>query len=105
MITVVRKTIEHPSGDPILRTSRECTSRGGAIRVKCTDCGWTGYRRGLECCCYDEYAWYCRPWSPGPGCPSGILYGCPRCATKKTKARGHRFPGDAMSGPHNEPQL
>lgn len=53
-------------------------TRGYAVR--CDRCNWRGYRNGLQCECYDEYAYYCRPWSPGPGCPSGILYRCPRCA-------------------------
>lgn len=55
-------------------------------RVDCLNpaCGWIGYRKPHplnECACYDEYAWYCRPSSPGPGCPNGAnLYAnCPRC--------------------------
>jgi hypothetical protein len=51
------------------------------IRVRCTDCGWTGYRHGLECECYEDWAIYCSPWSPGPGCPSGVLYRCPQCVS------------------------
>ncbi len=53
-------------------------------RIDCTNCGWVGYRRPHplnECACYDEYAWYCRPNSPGPGCPNGanLFALCPRC--------------------------
>ncbi|WP_112469433.1 hypothetical protein [Streptomyces triticisoli] len=53
-------------------------------RIDCTNCGWHGYRRPHplnECACYDEYAWYCRPNSPGPGCPNGanLFAVCPRC--------------------------
>jgi hypothetical protein len=53
-------------------------------RVDCTNCGWHGYRRNHplnECTCYDENAWYCRPDSPGLGCPSGanLFSLCPRC--------------------------
>jgi len=51
-------------------------------KVICVYCHWTGRRAGLECACYDEYAYYCRPWSPGPGCPSSILYGCPKCGKR-----------------------
>ena len=43
-------------------------------------CGWTGVRTdALECECYDEYAHYCRPTTPGPGCPRGVVWPCPRC--------------------------
>lgn len=83
MITVMRKAITKQYTWGPQRQLVECRSQG-RIRVRCGDCGWTGYRGGLPCECYDENAWYCRPWSPGPGCPSGILYGCPRChATKE----------------------
>lgn len=43
-------------------------------------CGWRGYRHAaVECECYDIWGMYCRPTSPGPGCPSGIVWPCPRC--------------------------
>lgn len=44
-------------------------------------CGWSGVRSAyaIECECYDLYALYCRPLTPGPGCPSGIDWPCPRC--------------------------
>lgn len=43
-------------------------------------CGWTGVRTDhIECECYDIWALYCRPFSPGPGCPRGIDWPCPRC--------------------------
>lgn len=53
-------------------------------RVDCTNCAWTGYRRphpDNECACYSDYAPYCRPDQPGPGCPNGAnLHAlCPRC--------------------------
>jgi hypothetical protein len=55
-------------------------------RVECLNpsCTWVGYRSPHplnECACYDEYAWYCRPTSPGPGCPNGanLRARCPRC--------------------------
>lgn len=55
-------------------------------RVECLNpaCGWVGYRSPHphnECACYDENAYYCRPTSPGPGCPNGanLRANCPRC--------------------------
>ena len=49
-------------------------------RVKCTRCKWRGVRTDhVECECYPEWAVWCRPSSPGPGCPSGILWSCPKC--------------------------
>lgn len=43
-------------------------------------CGWSGVRSyHVECECYDIWRLYCRPLSPGPGCPSGIDWPCPRC--------------------------
>ncbi len=54
--------------------------RGYAVLCKDKDCGWKGYRKGYnECECYEDWAMCCRPWSPGPGCPSWILWPCPRC--------------------------
>lgn len=43
-------------------------------------CGWIGVRTDhIECECYDEWGMYCRPLTPGPGCPRGIAWPCPRC--------------------------
>lgn len=61
-------------------------------RVDCTNCGWHGYRRPHpynECACYDEYAWYCRPGSPGPGCPNGanLWAWCPQCRNLRVEIR------------------
>lgn len=43
-------------------------------------CGWRGVRSyHIECECYDIWTLYCRPLTPGPGCPSGIAWPCPRC--------------------------
>lgn len=52
---------------------------GTVVKVACPKCGWKGSRQGEECACYDEYAMYCRPDSPGPGCPSGVRWPCPKC--------------------------
>jgi len=49
------------------------------IRVRCLLCEWKGVRTPLDCECYDVRAMYCRPGSPGPGCPSGVVWPCPRC--------------------------
>jgi hypothetical protein len=57
-------------------------------------CGWTGVRTDhIDCECYDLYAFYCRPLTPGPGCPRGINWPCPRCkgaVTGKPIAGGTR---------------
>ena len=46
-------------------------------------CGWKGYRTAsVGCECYDEWRMYCRPLTPGPGCPSGVVWPCPRCKGK-----------------------
>lgn len=43
-------------------------------------CGWTGVRTDhIECECYAEWRPYCHPLGPGPGCPRGIAWPCPRC--------------------------
>lgn len=53
--------------------------------VKCKKCTWKGNRQGrYQCECYDEWAHYCKPWAPGPGCPSWILWPCPRCNNDTT---------------------
>jgi hypothetical protein len=55
-------------------------------RVECLNpaCAWVGYRSPHplnDCACYSEYAYYCRPETPGPGCPNGanLRARCPRC--------------------------
>jgi|WetSurMetagenome_2_1015567.scaffolds.fasta_scaffold674082_2 hypothetical protein len=46
--------------------------------VRCSVCGWQGYRRGYpDCECYEDWVMYCRPWSPGPGCPRWVEWPCP----------------------------
>lgn len=48
-------------------------------------CGWTGVRTDhIECECYDIWTRYCQPLSPGPGCPRGINWPCPRCKGEVT---------------------
>lgn len=49
-------------------------------------CGWTGVRTAyhFDCECYDIWTMYCRPLSPGPGCPSGIVWPCPKCGGSVT---------------------
>jgi hypothetical protein len=50
------------------------------VKDKWDRCGWTGVRTDrIECECYDIYTLYCRPLTPGPGCPRGIDWPCPRC--------------------------
>lgn len=48
-------------------------------RVRCVKCHWRGIRTRIQCECYDIWAMYCRPGSPGPGCPAGVVWPCPRC--------------------------
>lgn len=36
-------------------------------------------RDHVECECYDIWTLYCKPFAPGPGCPRGVNYPCPRC--------------------------
>ena len=45
-------------------------------------CGWYGYRHDnpYDCECYSDWARYCRAESPGPGCPRGVTWRCPRCS-------------------------
>jgi hypothetical protein len=59
-------------------------------RVTCRDCGWKGYRIAHDCECYEDWVLYCRPTTPGPGCPSWVTYPCPK---------GH----DAVAGKKVEP--
>lgn len=62
-------------------------------------CGWTGVRTDhIECECYDMYAHYCRALTPGPGCPRGIDWACPRCGGSVTgKLIEHRAPKNSSS--------
>jgi hypothetical protein len=69
--------------------------RSPRYRVRCigrpskriAPCGWRGYRHAsLDCECYEDWASYCRPTGPGPGCPSGVVWPCPRC---KGAVTGH----------------
>lgn len=78
-VQVVRKR-RPPWEGASVKLFYECYNKRGEIRVKCSACNWTGYRRGLQCECYEDWSMYCRPWSPGPGCPSGILWPCPQCS-------------------------
>lgn len=52
---------------------------GQKWRVRCRTCEWRGVRTDGECECYPDYAAYCRPGTPGPGCPRGVAWSCPRC--------------------------
>ena len=47
-------------------------------RVRCSVCNWRGYRHARDCECYEDWVMYCRPESPGPGCPSWVTWPCPR---------------------------
>lgn len=47
-------------------------------RVRCTGCGWRGVRHARDCECYEDWSPYCKPWSPGPGCPSWVTWPCPK---------------------------
>lgn len=74
------------------------------FRVECLNpaCGWVGYRSphpDLGCECYSDYAYYCRPSSPGPGCPNGanLRARCPRCRSDWTPDRRNLFRSDYMS--------
>jgi hypothetical protein len=62
-------------------------------------CGWRGIRTDrLQCECYDLYAHYCRALTPGPGCPRGIAWPCPRCKGSVTgKLVERRTVSDAHS--------
>lgn len=50
-----------------------------SYRVRCLACRWQGVRTDGLCECYEDWAPYCRPSAPGPGCPRGIVWPCPRC--------------------------
>lgn len=50
--------------------------------VECVACRWTGMRKAAECECYDDFAMWCRPAAPGPGCPGSVIWPCPRCDEK-----------------------
>lgn len=56
-------------------------------RVRCFNCGWRGIRTSITCECYEDWAPYCRPGSPGPGCPSGVVWPCPRCGRSEPNER------------------
>lgn len=60
-------------------------------RVRCIVCGWTGYRFALECECYEDWAMYCRPNSPGPGCPAWVTYPCPKGHVKPDIGRDYMY--------------
>lgn len=49
------------------------------VKDKWESCGWKGVRTAGQCECYDEWTLCCRPTTPGPGCPSGVDWSCPRC--------------------------
>jgi hypothetical protein len=57
-------------------------------RVRCTICGWAGYRHARDCECYLENVLYCTPDSPGQGCPSWITYPCPKGHLRVGKGYG-----------------
>ena len=73
-------------------------------RVECLNpqCGWVGYRSPNplnECACYSDYAYYCRPESPGPGCPNGanLRARCPRCRSDWMPDHRDLFRSDFLS--------
>ena len=47
--------------------------------VRCLKCKWRGVRTDGQCECYEDWGVYCRPGTPGPGCPRGVVWPCPRC--------------------------
>lgn len=74
------------------------------FRVECLNpaCGWVGYRSPHplnECECYADYAPYCRPQSPGPGCPNGanLRARCPRCLSDWEPDRRNLFRTEYLS--------
>jgi hypothetical protein len=71
---------------------------GEKWRVRCTWCGWKGVRTdSLECECYEDWAPYCRAGSPGPGCPRGVVWPCPRCRPTRAAIRaGHYHHGSTV---------
>jgi hypothetical protein len=73
------------------------------FRVECLnpECGWVGYRSPHplnECACYADYAYYCRPDTPGPGCPNGanLRARCPRCHSDWTPDHRDLFRSDYL---------
>lgn len=63
------------------RTLRDVKDGHTVVIVEWVGCGWTGVRTdSIECECYDINALYCRPLTPGMGCPRGVAWPCPRCA-------------------------
>lgn len=74
-------------GDP-LRADRAGPAGPVKYRTRCIGrpslgelgCGWSGVRTdSIECECYDIWSLYCHPFTPGPGCPRGLDWPCPRC--------------------------
>ena len=61
---------------------------GQKWRVHCLICNWRGRRTATQCECYEDWAMYCRPGSPGPGCPSGVVWACPKCGWQEPSATG-----------------
>lgn len=72
----------------------------GAVTGVGPGCGWRGVRtHHLQCECYDIWRMYCRPLTPGPGCPSGIVSPCPRCRGAVTgKPVEHRAKAGTRDG-------
>lgn len=65
--------------------------RDGTVLEMPKGCGWRGIRTDQGGCeCYDIWRAYCRPLAPGPGCPRGIDWSCPRCKGSVTGARVER---------------
>lgn len=74
--------------EPERKTPHIYEARSPGYRVFCPKCGWKGFRHGEACACYEDWAPYCKPWSPGPGCPSWIQWPCPRCGAKPEVVMG-----------------
>lgn len=50
-------------------------------RVRCLHCGWRSVRvDSIPCLCYADHAAFCKPGTPGPGCPRGLVYPHPKCS-------------------------
>lgn len=61
-------------------TSADWDAYRNSLAPPPTGCGWRGIRTDhLQCECYDIWRMYCHPLTPGPGCPRGIAWPCPRC--------------------------